>query len=198
MEEEIKMFKQKSNRDTAYTDEELVRKIVAKNDSYFFSILYDRYAQFVYNKCFTFVNSEQEAEDLTHDIFIKIFVHLKTFRGESKLSTWMYSLTYHFCIQYINKKKTEKVIFSNEITEDFRDEVDDKLTESELFEIKYTKLHEILLQLTVEDRMILLMKYQDELSVKEIMKILKLNESAVKMRLQRARKKVLELSERSK
>lgn len=198
MEVEIKMFKQKSNRDTAYTDEELVRKIVAKNDPYFFSILYDRYAQFVYNKCFTFVNSEQEAEDLTHDIFIKIFVHLKTFRGESKLSTWIYSLTYHFCIQYINKKKTEKVIFSNEITEDFRDEVDDKLAESELFEIKYTKLHEILLQLTVEDRMVLLMKYQDELSVKEIMKILKLNESAVKMRLQRARKKVLELSERSK
>lgn len=192
------MFKQKSNRDTEYTDEELVKRIVAKNDSYFFSILYDRYAQFIYNKCYTFVNSEQEAQDLTHDIFIKIFVHLKTFRGESKLSTWIYSLTYHFCIQYINKKKTEKVIFSNEILEDFRDQVDDKQAESELFEIKHTKLQEILLQLTVEDRMILLMKYQDEMSVKEIMKILKLNESAVKMRLQRARKKVLELSERSK
>lgn len=123
---------------------------------------------------------------------------MKTFRGESKLSTWIYSLTYHFCIQYINKKKTEKIIFSNEISEFYAEEIDDKQADSELFEIKYTKLLKILLQLTVEDRMILLMKYQDELSVKEIMKILNLNESAVKMRLQRARKKVLELSERSK
>src|SRR5690606_41479584 len=70
--------------------------------------------------------------------------------------------------------------------------------ESELFEIQYTQLQEIILQLSVEDRMILLMKYQDDLSVKEIMKILKLNDSAVKMRLQRARKKVLEIRERSK
>ncbi len=101
-------------------------------------------------------------------------------------------------IQYINKKKTEKIIFSNEISEFYAEEIDDKQADSELFEIKYTKLLKILLQLTVEDRMILLMKYQDELSVKEIMKILNLNESAVKMRLQRARKKVLELSERSK
>lgn len=196
--EAIKMLKNKLNKDADYTDEELVKKIVAKNDSYYFSILYDRYVQFVYSKCFTFVNSEQEAQDLTHDIFIKIFVHLKTFRGESKLSTWIYSLTYHFCIQYINKKKTEKIIFSNEISEFYAEEIDDKQADSELFEIKYTKLLKILLQLTVEDRMILLMKYQDELSVKEIMKILNLNESAVKMRLQRARKKVLELSERSK
>lgn|SRR5690606_32342222 len=193
------MFNQKLNKHTAYTDEELVRKIVAEKDSYYFSILYDRYARFVYSKCYTFVNSEEEAQDLTHDIFIKIFINLKSFKGGSALATWIYSITYHFCINYINKKKSEKVVFSNEIIEGvYEDDINDKRFESELFEIQYTQLQEIILQLSVEDRMILLMKYQDDLSVKEIMKILKLNDSAVKMRLQRARKKVLEIRERSK
>lgn len=192
------MFNQKLNKDTAYTDEELVRKIVAEKDSYYFSILYDRYARFVYSKCYTFVNSEEEAQDLTHDIFIKIFINLKSFKGDSKFTTWIYSITYHFCIHYINKKKTEKVVFFNEIVESVYDEEIDKQSEKELFEIQYTQLQEILLQLPVEDRMILLMKYQDDLPVKEIMKILKLNDSAVKMRLQRARQKVLEIRERSK
>lgn len=192
------MFNQKLNKNTAYTDEELVRKIVAKNDSYYFSVLYDRYARFVYSKCYTFVNSEEEAQDLTHDIFIKIFINLKSFKGDSKLGTWIYSITYHFCINYINKKKAEKVFFSNEITEGaYEEDINDKQFESELFEIQYTQLQAIFLRLPIEDRMILLMKYQDDLSVKEIMKILKLNESAVKMRLQRARKKVLELREKS-
>lgn len=193
------MFNQKQNTDTtAFTDEELVREIVAKKDSYYFSILYDRYARFVYSKCYTFVNSEEEAQDLTHDIFIKIFINLKSFKGESKLSTWIYSITYHFCIRHINKKKSEKIIFSDEIIEGvYEEDTNDEQFESELFEIQYTQLQAILLQLSVEDRMILLMKYQDDLSVKEIMKMLKLNESAVKMRLLRAKKKVLEIRERS-
>lgn len=65
------MFKHKPNKDTNYTDEELVKKIVANNDSYYFSILYDRYVQFIYSKCFTFVNSEQEAQDLTHEFLLR-------------------------------------------------------------------------------------------------------------------------------
>lgn len=189
------MFEKKQNTDT-YTDEELIKRIVKHNDTDAFSVLYDRYATFVYNKCYTFVEAEEEAQDLTHDIFIKIFINLKTFKGESKLSTWIYAITYHFCINYVNKKKTQKVIFSDEILQGISEpeltEEDDK----ELFEIKYTKLQEILSFLPIDDRVILLMKYQDDLSIKEIAGMLSLNESTVKMRLHRAKKKVLELRER--
>ena len=190
------MFGQTRNIDT-YTDEELVKQIVDNKNSHYFSILYDRYAGLVYNKCYTFADSEEEAQDLTHDIFIKIFINLKTFKGESKLSTWIYSVTYHFCISYINKKKSSKVSFSDEILngaieKDLLDEESDK----ELFEIKYTRLQEILKLLQIDEKMILLMKYQDDLSIKDIAGMLNLNESTVKMRLHRAKKKVLELSER--
>lgn len=176
------------------SDTELVERIVSSNDTRYFSVLYDRYASFVYNKCYSFVSSQAEAEDLTHDIFIKIYVHLKSFKGDSKLSTWIYAITYHFCINYINKKK--KWVVSDTLDVWAMDEeqpVEDHLYEEELFEMNYNRLQEILDQIPVDDKMILLMKYQDDLSIKEIANVLNVKLSTVKMRLHRAKKKVIEL-----
>ncbi|WP_245725347.1 RNA polymerase sigma factor [Paenimyroides marinum] len=180
-----------------YTDEELVKLIVDNKDSYYFSILYDRYAKFVYNRCYSFVNSEDEAQDLTHDIFIKIYVSLNTFKGKSKLSTWIYSIVYHFCINYINKKKAQKIVFY-EIPDDVNPDKEsfdliDDIDDQDLFEINYEKLQEILQKISDKDRIILLMKYQDDLTIKEISELLGLKESTIKMRLLRAKKRVLEL-----
>lgn len=186
------MFKEKKHKDS-YTDEELVRLIVVSKDTHYFSFLYDRYAKFVYNKCFSFVDSEDEAKDLTHDIFIKIYVNLATFKGNSKLSTWIYAVTYNFCINYINKNKKEGKKQDISILDRVEIEEDDDLYEKELFEINYNKLEEILKQLDVHERAIILMKYQDELSIKEICEILNISASAAKMRLLRAKKKIMEL-----
>jgi len=177
-----------------YTDEELVKMIVFDKNTHYFSVLYDRYAKYVYNKCFTFVNSEDEAQDLTHDIFIKIYINLKSFKGDSKLSTWIYSVAYHFCISYV-KNKSKKSGKSDEIIDNLIDDgVDVPLEEydADLFEINYAKLQELLKLLPVDDRAILLMKYQDDLSIKEIADIMNLKQSAVKMRLHRAKKKIVE------
>jgi RNA polymerase sigma-70 factor (ECF subfamily) len=62
------------------TDEELVSKIVLTKDSVLFAELYDRFAPRVYNKCLGFAKSKVEAEDLTHDIFIKLFMKLDAFK----------------------------------------------------------------------------------------------------------------------
>jgi DNA-directed RNA polymerase specialized sigma24 family protein len=58
------------------TDEELVFKIVETNNSQLFAILYDRFSKVVYNKCYGFSKNKEEAEDLTHDVFIRLFVYL--------------------------------------------------------------------------------------------------------------------------
>lgn len=73
------------------------------------------------------------------------------------------------------------------------DAVEDRLYEEELLEINYAKLQEILQEIPVEDKMILLMKYQEDMSIKEIAKVLDVKLSTVKMRLHRAKKKVIEL-----
>ncbi|TYA89161.1 RNA polymerase sigma factor, partial [Seonamhaeicola marinus] len=53
------------------SDEDLVKAIVKNNDTLLFEILYDRYSHLVYNKCYGFAKDEDEAKDLTQDVFLK-------------------------------------------------------------------------------------------------------------------------------
>ena len=78
------------------------------NDTQLFESIYDKYSDLVYRKCLSIVSSSDEAKDLTHDIFIKVFMKLKTFRGASKFSTWLYSITYNHCINYISRNPKGK------------------------------------------------------------------------------------------
>lgn len=181
------------NNISKLTDEELVKKIVVSKDSKLFAELYDRYASTVYNKCLGFSKSKVEAEDLTHDIFIKLFVKLNTFKGTSKFSTWLYSFTYNYCVNYIQRnsyKNKEKV--DSEIIEK-NTSVVDTISDAEIFQLKAEKLQKVLSIIDSNDKMILLMKYQDDLSIKEIKDVLGIGESAVKMRLKRAKEKVMEI-----
>ncbi|CAL2101294.1 RNA polymerase sigma-70 factor [Tenacibaculum sp. 190130A14a] len=177
---------------TKLSDEELVSKIVQKNDTHLFAVLYDRYAGVVYNKCYGFSKNKEEAQDLTHDVFVRLFVKLRSFKGKSKFSTWLYSFTYNFCVNYVQRnseKKKEKVtVVTDQIKEDSDiDEIDD----ATLFELKSDKLAKALEMISAADKMILLMKYQDDMSIKEISGALELGDSAVKMRLKRAKEKVV-------
>lgn len=174
------------------TDEELVFKIVETNNSQLFAILYDRFSKVVYNKCYGFAKNKEEAEDLTHDVFIRLFVKLKTFKGNSKFSTWLYSFTYNFCVNYVQRnthKKKEKVTVVTDVIKD--DEVFEEIDDAQLFELKSEKLAKALALMDPKDKAILLMKYQDDMSIKEIKEALGIGESAVKMRIKRAKQKVI-------
>ncbi|MFY0603808.1 MAG: sigma-70 family RNA polymerase sigma factor [Flavobacteriaceae bacterium] len=176
------------------TDEELVYKIVETNNTHLFAVLYDRYASVVFNKCYGFSKSKEEAEDLSHDVFIRLFIKLRTFKGKSKFSTWLYSFTYNFCVNYVQRndhKKKEKVtVVSDQIKEnDTIDEIDD----ATLFELKAGKLAKAMEVIDPNDKVILLMKYQDDMSIKELSQVLEIGESAVKMRIKRAKEKVVKV-----
>lgn len=183
----------KTNKVDKITDEELVRMIVDKNDTHLFATLYDRYAGVVYNKCYGFSKSKEEAQDLTHDVFVRLFVKLRTFKGRSKFSTWLYSFTYNFCVNYVQRntaKKNEKMTVVTDVIKD-EDANADEIHDNSLFELKSDKLAKALEIIDVSDKMILLMKYQDDMSIKEIQQSLDIGESAVKMRVKRAKEKVI-------
>ncbi|MGS2738822.1 RNA polymerase sigma factor [Sinomicrobium sp. M5D2P17] len=173
------------------TDEELVARIVQVNDTYWFGILYDRYARIVYYKCLSFTKSVEEAQDLTHDIFVLLFAKLKTFRGQSRFSTWLYSFVYNFCVNYMqrNLNKYRQVFVP---TEDFTSEMAE-IEDEVIFELKEETLKNAMEDIDPDDKMILLMKYQDDFSVKDISITLEIGESAAKMRLKRAKHRLMEL-----
>ena len=171
------------------SDNELIHKIVQTNNTQLFAVLYDRYAGVVYNKCYGFASSKEEAQDLTHDVFIKLFVKLRTFKGNAKFSTWLYSFTYNFCVNYVtrnNYKKNEKN-FEGELQDS--EELDS--SDETIFSMKSDKLKKALEIIDPNEKMILLLKYQDDFSIKEIQEAMDIGESAVKMRLKRAKEKLI-------
>ena len=175
------------------TDEELVQNIVAKNDTLLFGVLYDRYAKMVYNKCYGFARSQDEAEDLTQDVFLMLFVKLASFKGKSKFSTWLYSFTYNFCVNYVNRNKQRKMSDKSVPMDDVDYKVADEVSDDRIYEMKANKLEKALGMISAEDKSILLLKYQDGASIKELSELMELGESAIKMRLKRAKAKLLEI-----
>lgn len=174
------------------SDEDLVKTIVKTNDTLYFEELYDRYATLVYNKCYGFAKDEEEAKDLTQDVFLKLFIKLASFKGKSKFSTWLYAFTYNHCVNFVTRdkaKKIEKQALDYQNVENLKEDDDDY--EHGFLEMRVDKLKLALELISPEDKMILLLKHQDLLSIKEIGDVLELGESAVKMRLKRAKDKLL-------
>ncbi|WP_350287942.1 RNA polymerase sigma factor [uncultured Croceitalea sp.] len=174
------------------SDEVLVKKIVAKNDTLLFGVLYDRYAKMVYNKCYGFARSQDEAEDLTQDVFLLLFIKLASFQGRSKFSTWLYSFTYNFCVNYVNRNKQRKMSDKSIPMDDAEYKLADEVPDESIYEMKAHKLDRALNLVSAEDKSILLLKYQDGASIKELSNLFEIGESAVKMRLKRAKAKLLE------
>ncbi|WP_426430692.1 RNA polymerase sigma factor [Winogradskyella sp. HB-48] len=175
------------------TDEALVEAIVKTNDTMLFEVLYDRYATMVYNKCYGFANGVDEAKDLTQDVFLRVFIKLASFKGKSKFSTWLYAFTYNHCVNYVTRntaKKLEKKSVNSESVDiqNLGEEVD---STREFENMRVDKLKEVMELISPEEKMILLLKYEDNLSIKELSEALDIGESAVKMRLKRAKEKLV-------
>lgn len=168
------------------SDEVLVKKICSTNNTDLFGQLYDRYAEVVFNKCISFTQSREAAQDLTQDIFVKLFVKLNSFNGESRFSTWLYTLTYNHCVNFVQREQKNQNRNLSPI-EEVEDELTDEISDLEIFELKADRLKKALRMLNPNERMVLLMKYQDDITIKEIATATGLGESAVKMRLSRAK-----------
>ena len=168
-------------------DIDLIREYLRTKDSRHFTTLYRKYSSKVYGKCISLLKEEHMAKDATQDIFMKIFLNLNQFGAQSKFSTWVYSITYNYCIDLIRKKKKMSNIFSDEMERvpDIVDEVHDEA----LLTMEVNRLREVLNEIPVGDKAILLMKYQDGMQIKDIAFILNKTESAVKMKIKRAKHK---------
>lgn len=134
------------------------------------------------------LNNADDAKDLTHEIFIKAFVKLGQFKGNSLFKTWLLSIANNSCIDFLKKTRQYIEVSLDEEVIDIASEKDyDKI----ILEMDITSLEVILNEIPTNDKMILLMKYQDGLSIKEIEQILNINKSAVKMRIKRAKTKLI-------
>ena len=173
-------------------DFEVINSYLKTQASMCFSLLYNRYASKIYAKCLSILRDEMLAEDATQEIFMKIFMNLSRFEEKAKFSTWIYSITYNYCIDYLRRKQKGD-IFSEDIEK--AADVQDDIPDETLLEMETKQLKQLLDQMPTGDKTILLMKYQDDLSIKEIADALNKSESAVKMKLKRAKEKAQQLKD---
>jgi RNA polymerase sigma-70 factor (ECF subfamily) len=128
----------------------------------------------------------EAAEDFTQDIFIKVFSKMNTFQQRSKFSTWLYSISHHYCLDQLRVGKRLA-------TETLADDLIDNMSEADTGDDVETKLRDmskLMEGIPVEEVQLLQLKYEQGVSIKEIAKRYHLTESAVKMRLKRTRDKL--------
>ena len=169
-----------------YTDEQLVRLYIETQKNVYFEHLYERYVDKVYRKCLSFVKDKARAEDFTHDIFIKLITRVGSFKETSKFSTWLFSITYNYCMDQI---RIEKKMAESDLEDDI-DIAEDEPEDLEEMAMEAQQLRKSLDSISPDERSILLMKYQDDFSIKDIAETFNLTESAVKMRLKRTKEKL--------
>lgn len=173
------------------TDEEVVEEYLKSQNNYYFELLYNRYSSKIFGKCLTILKEKNLAQDATQDIMMKILLNLSKFGGRSKFSTWVYSITYNFCIDFVRKRKKDLSLYVEDMHqfEGVVEEVDDK----EILEVRLENLKIIMTQMPSGDQSILMMKYLDGMSIKEISRALEKTESAIKMKLKRAKHRFVKI-----
>lgn len=172
------------------TDEQLIEKIRSEGKNELFTLLHNRYFRKVKDKCYSFLKNKNHAEEFANDILSKAFEKLDSFQGKSTFSSWLYAITYNTVIDYLRKKK--QLHYPNWNKNNVLPEIIDE-SDTEIAELSYDKLMEVFEKIHPEEKALLLMKYQDSLSLKEIAVSLAISEDAVKMRLKRARTRVIYL-----
>jgi RNA polymerase sigma-70 factor (ECF subfamily) len=171
------------------SDEALALRLKESGDQRYFSVLAQRHEQKILKKCRSYVKYDEASEDLMQEVLIKVFLRIKDFRSEARFSTWLFTIIHSTCIDHLRRHKKN---VHSVITEKLADEVAEMVDTDEAVEEGLSEqiLEELLEQLTPEEKMLLLLKYKEKHPIRDIQQTLNLSESAIKMRLKRAREKV--------
>jgi RNA polymerase sigma factor (sigma-70 family) len=176
-----------------HSDHALITLIVQEGNRDLLEVIYDRYVNVVFHKVVTLINDRELAKDITHDILVKVMLNLSKFQMKAPFSLWVHSITYNFCMDFLRKKKRNKVDSAEATYFDTVESDDEEIELKLLKEIQISQLEALMLELTEEERLVMMMRYQDGFPIIKIAELLELNEGAVKMRLKRCRAKLINL-----
>ena len=89
------------------TEQAFIKELQDGNDAAFNRLLND-FQQKVFNTCISFIPNKEDAEDVAQEVFLEVYKSIDKFKGNSKLSTWIYKITTNKCLGFIRKKNTKK------------------------------------------------------------------------------------------
>ncbi len=183
-------------------DEAKLVERVRAHDELAFRELVERYQNKVFSIIYGILRNQNDAEDISQQVFAKIYLSIQNFDSRSTLLTWIYKITVNECYDYLRKKRVRKLVYESDITEedtrlmensgasaDRTVSVDTKLSQREL-------VSKLLMKVSEEDRNLILLKEVEGHSVEELAQMTGMNENTIKVKLFRARQKLLKAAQR--
>ena len=168
-----------------------------KGDINSFRILVNEHQRKVLNTCYRFLNNKEDAEDLTQEVFLEVYKSISSFRGESKISTWIYRIAVTKSLDFIRKKKRKKrfTILKRVFSDDnIKSGIPDKTNLNPVKKVEEQDririLNEALESLPQNQRAAFTLSKYDEMSYKEIAEILNTTIPSVESLIHRAKNKL--------
>lgn len=187
----------------ALSDRELVRDAQA-GDKEAFEELVRRHQQRVFAVAGGVLRRREDVEDIAQQVFVKAYFALKRFDGRAAFSTWLYKITLNECWDLLRKKKVRPLVYESDLSEEQARQV--LTSESreyhgpDIRQVLETRqrVDRLLAGLDHRDRVMLTMKEVGGFGIEEIAEVLNLNANTVKVRLFRARRRIVSMAQQRK
>lgn len=157
-----------------------------------FEVLVNENSEKMIRLAWRMVRNRADAEEITQEAFLRLYRSLDTFRGDSRIGTWLYRTVTRLCIDYLRREKIKRKLFFIGRGDDHYDLLDNAASELPLAEDGLIAREDVeLLQqaigrLSARQQAVLTLRHQEQLPLREIAAILGLSEGSVKVHLHRA------------
>ncbi len=177
------------------TDPDIIRDILNGNE-HCYTWIVDKYQSNVFRTAIGFVHNQEDAEEITQDVFVKAYQSLHTFRGTCAFSTWLYRITINVSINYLRKQKRKN--FWSLLTDTIQVASKEKTVEARMEEVEQRILVQNAINaLPEKQRVAFVLSRYEELPQREIASVMKLTEGAVEQLLVRAKNNIKKIIARA-
>jgi RNA polymerase sigma-70 factor (ECF subfamily) len=179
----------------------LVRRAQAGDESAFREIV-ERYQSKVFSIIHGIVRQRNDVEDIAQQVFAKVYFSIRNFDFRSSLITWIYKITVNECFDYLRKKKVRKLVYESDMSEDEVRRVEntepaiDRSTRTDSTLARRDYIVKLMDRVSDEEKQLLVLKEVEGYSVEELAGMLKMNENTIKVKLFRARQKLVKAAQR--
>jgi RNA polymerase sigma factor (sigma-70 family) len=180
-----------------FSDIELIEQTLQGNQAAYADLV-KRHQRFVFTLAMRFTKTREDAEEVAQDSFIKAYRSLQNFQGQSKFSTWLYSIVYTTAMTFLRKRRLDTSSIDDE-NNHLQIENQSGGFKNDLAENKSRSyyVNQAIEQLLPDDAMIITLFYKGEQSLEEIAFTLGMEPNNVKVKLFRARQRLKERLERN-
>ena len=168
---------------------------VKAGDQVAFRELIERYEARIFRVIWGILRNRDDAEEIAQEVFAKVYFSIRTFDGRSTLYTWIYRIAVNECYGFLRKQRL-KLVAEGDVADDTFTNAADIHPLADRATIERDFVNKLLANVDEDDRMLLLWKEVEGLSLEELVELTGLNKNTIKVRLYRTRQRLMQAARR--